>query len=203
MSHLQILRRAFLPGSLALLIFLGSGLVNPTAAQMTDRRWEFGFALGSANLDSSSEDFDLDLRVDLRGGYIFSDRFELEAQLMSASAVLDASLNALMANAIFSFRPDERVVPYVLVGIGHSEIDDITLFGTEPDVSEGSAAFQIGVGSRFFVGAKRRMAVRLELSSLSIDTDLFESDRHTSLTAGLTWASGTPGPPKSGDGDGR
>ena len=191
MQDQQTLGRSFrLAGSIALFLFLVAGRSTPAAAQMTDRQWEWGFSIGSANLGSSNEDFDLDVRFDLRGGYIFSDHFELEAQLTQASAPLDAHLSALMLNAVYSFRPDQTIVPYLLVGGGYSKLDDISLFGTAPDVDEESAAYQAGIGSRFFVGAKRRMAVRLELSSLWLDTDLFDSDRHTSLTAGLSWTVG-------------
>ncbi len=192
MSHAQSLcRRLCLPGFLALSIFLVPAMSAPAAAQLTDRQWEWGFSVGSANVDSSSEDFDLDLRVDFRGGYLFTDQFELEAQLIQADAVLDAQIRALMLNAVFNFRPDQSIVPYVLVGAGYSELDDINLFGSAPDLEEESGAYQVGVGSRFFLGQQRRMALRLELSSLWIDTDLFDGDRHTSLTAGLSWTVGT------------
>ena len=157
---------------------------------MSEGQWEWGFSVGSANLDSSGEDFDLDIRIDFRGGYLFSDRFELEAQLMRADAPLDAQLSALMVNAVFNLQPDQTIVPYILVGGGYSRLEDVNLLGTAPDVNEDSAAFQVGFGSRFFVGAKRRMAFRLELSSLWLETDLFDGDRHTSLTAGLSWAVG-------------
>ena len=162
----------------------------PAFAQMTDHRWEWGFALGTANLDSSNEDFDLDFRIDFRGGYLFSDTFQLEVQMIHADAALDAKLSALMLNAVFNFRPEAKVVPYLLLGGGYSELENVSLFGTAPALSERSGALQMGFGSRLFLGAKQRMAIRVELSSLWINTAVFESDRHTSLTLGLSWGLG-------------
>ena len=154
---------------------------------MTDHQWEWGLGFGSANLDSSDEDFDLDSRIDFRGGYLFSDTFQLEAQVIRADAALDATLAALMLNAVFNLRPKGKVVPYLLLGGGYSELEDVSLLGTAPALSDRSTAFQMGFGSRWFRGAKRRMAIRAELSTLWINTDTFESDRHTSLTVGLSW----------------
>lgn len=162
-------------------------IAAPASAQVTDWQWELGFAVGNANIDSADEDFDLDLRADLRAGYFLTDHFELEAQLIRAEAPLDAQLLALMANGIFNFRADQRIVPYLLVGAGYSDLDDVNFLGTAPGVSEEAAAYQVGLGTRFFLDEERRMALRVELSNLWIDTDLFDNDRHTSLTAGLGW----------------
>lgn len=173
-----------------LTIVLVFSATTPAAAQMTDRQWELGFAVGNANIDSSDEDFDLDIRGDLRAGYLFSDHFQLEAQLIRADAVFDAHLTALMANGVFNFRPDQSIVPYLLFGAGYSDLDDTSFLGLGPEVSEEAAAYQVGFGTRFFLGDSQQMALRIELSSLWIDTDIFENDRHTSLTAGLSWTVG-------------
>ena len=194
MLQFQGLHRSSLLAIAVLSLCLIAG-TPPVAAQIADRQWELGFGLGSANLDSSGEDFDLDLRADVRGGYLFSDRFELEAQVIQADAIFDAHLLAWMVNAVFNFRTDQRIVPYVLVGAGAYELDESDflgdlLGGDDEDLREEDTAFQVGFGSRFFVGKKRRMAVRLELSNLWLDTDLFTSDRHASFTTGLSWALG-------------
>lgn len=193
MSYSQLLCRRCCPaGTIALLIHLLPGLSAPASAQMTDRQWEVGFAVGSGNVDSSGEGFDLDFRADFRVGYIFSDHFELEVQVVRATAApFDGQLSTVMLNGVFSFQPNQTIVPYVLVGGGYSELDDVSFLGTGLDVKEEAGDYQVGVGCRFFVGEGRRMAVRLELSSLWVDTDLFASNRHTSLTAGLSWALGS------------
>jgi opacity protein-like surface antigen len=160
----------------------------PAQAQVSAGQWEVGFDVGSANLTSNDDDFDLDLRTDVRGGYFFTDAFELEAQVMRADAVLDATLSTAMIDGVFNFRTDKAIVPYALVGVGFSNVEDVNLFGS--DTSEDGTAFQLAVGSRFFVGEAKRLAVRVELSSLWVDTDLFDRDRYTSLTGGLTWVLG-------------
>ena len=61
MSHLQVLgRRLCLTGFMAFSIVLIPVFAAPAAAQLADRQWEWGFSVGSANLDSSDEDFDLE-----------------------------------------------------------------------------------------------------------------------------------------------
>ena len=171
------------------LLVLAAVLTLPASAQMTDRQWELGFAVGTADITGDDEDFNLDLRGDFRTGYLFSDNFQLELQLIQADATLEAQLRAAMLNGVFNFRPESSVVPYFLVGAGAVNVDDISFFfASRPD--ESAEAFQVGFGSRFFVGDEKRMAVRLELSSLWVDLDTFQNDHHTSLTAGLSWMLG-------------
>ena len=174
----------------AVFFLLAASLASTASGQMTSHAWELGFAVGSANVDSSDEEFDLDVRSEFRFGYLFSDRFQLEGQVMHADAMFDAILFAGLVNAVFSFRTDESIVPYVLGGLGYYNLDDSSFLGLEPDLEEDSTAAQLGFGSRFFFGPSRQMAARVELSTLWLDSDLFDSDRHTSLTAGLSWVLG-------------
>ncbi|MCG8457280.1 MAG: porin family protein [Holophagales bacterium] len=176
--------------SFAVFFLLAAGPASTASGQMTSHVWELGFAVGSANVDSSAEDFDLDVRSEFRFGYLFSDRFQLEGQLMRADAVFDAELVAGLVNAVFNFRTDESIVPYVLGGLGYYNLEDYSFLGLGPDLDEDSTAAQLGFGSRFFFGSSRQMAARVELSMLWLDSDLFDSDRHTSLTAGLSWLLG-------------
>lgn len=176
--------------ALALVLALTATFGAPAHAQTAGKQWEVGFGVGSSGL-SSNDDLDLDFRTEGRGGYFFSDLFELELQLSQADAILDASLDSYMLNGVFNFRTDQRVVPYVLVGAGYTEIDDFSFLGVGPDLSDSASAFQVGVGSRFFLGSAGRMAIRAELSNQWADSDLFDDDQFTSLTVGLSWALGS------------
>lgn len=162
----------------------------PADAQVAGRQWELGFGLGSANVESSSEDFDLDFRQEVRAAYMLSDHVQIDGQLMIASAIFDASLQTAMVNGVYNFQPDQGFVPYALAGVGYYELDDVSFLGLGEDISEDSTAYQVGIGGRYYVGSEKHMAIRLELSSLWLDTDLFDSDRFTSLTGGLTWSFG-------------
>lgn len=179
-----------IPAALTLVALFLLCAAAPASAQLADRRWELGFAVGSANIESSSEEFDLDFRSELRGALTVSRHLQLEAQLMRADALLDASLNAALGNVVINFRPQQRVSPYALAGLGYSELEDIDFLGLGPDRDEDGLAYQAAVGSRFFVGDEGRMAIRLELSSLWLNDIPFSQDRFTSLTAGLTWSFG-------------
>lgn len=162
------------------LVSTGTALAGP---------WQLGFAVGSGDL-GSSEGPDLDLRGEFRVAKYLTDRFALEAQGLSASAVLDASLAAWMLNGVYDLRPDEKVVPYVMAGVGHARFTDVQFLSNQPSISEGGLAYQVGLGTHVYFGSARRLAWRLELSSLWEDTDLFDRDRHTSLVTGLTWTIG-------------
>ncbi|MDY7094741.1 MAG: porin family protein [Acidobacteriota bacterium] len=178
-----------LPAALALAVLLAV-FAPPASAQLADRQWELGFGVGSANIESSSEEFDLDFRSELRGALMVSPHVQVEAQLMRADALLDATLSAALGNVVINFQPENRVSPYALVGLGYSELEDINFLGLGPDRDEDGLAYQAGFGSRFFVGDEGRMAIRVELSSLWLNDIPFDQDRFTSLTAGLTWSFG-------------
>ena len=56
-------------------------------------------------------------------------------------------------------------------------------------LDDSGVAYQVAGGSRFFFGAKHRVAVRVELSV--IDEDTFDqTSTHVSLTGGFTWRLG-------------
>jgi opacity protein-like surface antigen len=163
-------------------------LAVPTAtAGIGEGNWEVGFGLGVTEFDSEVTD-DSGTYLDVRGGYFLTDRFQLEGQVSDASTdedFVDISITSLFANAVFNFRPGKEVVPYLLVGAGSTMLE-VEGFGSVDDESTG---FQAAVGSRFFVGARKKMAVRLELNAISEDT-FNERSTHFNLAAGLTWRIG-------------
>ena len=161
--------------------------VSTATAGIGEGNWEVGFGLGTTEFDSEITD-DSGFSVDVRGGYFLTDRFQLEGQLSDASTdedFVDISVTSLFANALFNFRPGKEVVPYLLVGAGSTTLE-IEGFGT---VDDESAGYQVAVGSRFFVGSRKRMAVRVELNAISEDT-FDERSTHFNLAAGLTWRIG-------------
>lgn len=172
---------------LALLVLIPF-LAAPAEAQTAPLQagdFEAGFGIGATRFDDAVSDDDADYRVEGRGGYFFSDRFELEVQAARAVGVLDLQLDTAFVNAVFNF-PVGRAVPYILVGAGGARIDDGGLF--EESRTENGAAYQAGVGSRFFFGDSR-LAARVELSSAWENT-LDDTSNHLSLTGGLVWRIG-------------
>lgn len=163
-------------------------LILPMAnAGIGEGNWEVGFGLGTTEFDSDLTD-DTGLYLDVRGGYFFTDRFQLEGQLSDASTdqtFVDISLTSLFANAVFNFRPGAEIVPYALVGAGSTTVE-VEAFGT---VEDESPSYQAAVGSRFFVGARKKMAIRVELNAISEDT-FDERSTHFNLAAGLSWRIG-------------
>jgi len=163
-------------------------LAVPTAtAGIGEGNWEVGFGLGVTEFDSELTD-DSGSYLDVRGGYFLTDRFQLEGQASDASSdedFVDISITTLFANAVFNFRSGQEVVPYVLVGAGSTTLE-VEGFGTAED---DASAVQVAAGSRFFVGSRKKMAIRVELNAISEDT-FDERSTHFNLAVGLTWRIG-------------
>ena len=154
---------------------------------------EIGFEFGLAELETDVID-DPGTLVVVRGGYHFTNLFQLEGYL----AALDAGENVLpgfkieyesrtfLVNSVFNFHPGPTIVPYVLVGWGFVK-EEAEAIGLSSDGDH--LAFRIAVGSRFFVGRHGRMAIRVEVAeSESLDGD--DEFSHFDLTVGLTFRLG-------------
>lgn len=164
-------------------------LASPATADIGDSDAEIGLDVGLVELDFSG---DTEVRFGVRGGYFFTERFELEAQAWRAETEIpgfDVSLTAYLLNAVFNFHPRERMVPYVLVGAGRADAEADRV-GPGRDRDFDSFAYQVAAGSRFFFSSGGRTAVRLELSMLFEET-LDATREHLGLTVGLSWRLGS------------
>jgi opacity protein-like surface antigen len=179
-----------LPGATAGLwvvcVWIALALAAPAAADVREGNGEIGFDFGFTDFDSEVADDDAD-RFVIRGGYHFSDLFQLEGHLAVSNAdevFLETTLSTLMVNAVFNFHPKDTIVPYVFVGAGRANLE-FDFFSEDDD----ALAAQVGGGSRFFFGKNKRVAVRVELSHLTEDT-FDETSEHTSFVVGFTWRLG-------------
>jgi opacity protein-like surface antigen len=177
--------------SISVLSFATSLLAAPASAQNAQMQagdWEVGFGLGGTKLDADLSD-DSGFRGEIRGGYFFTDLFELEAQVQRSDAYFDSTIDTAMLDAVFNFNTAGRAVPYVLVGAGAAKLDDFDwdFLGEDTDADGGEGlAYQAALGTRLFFRENGTVAARFEVSSFWEDT-LDETHRHTSYTAGLTW----------------
>jgi outer membrane protein with beta-barrel domain len=173
--------------------------VTPALAGIGKHNGEIGFDFGYTDFDQDLSDSN-GARFAIRGGYHFSDWFQLEAEdvgmATSASVGLldtDTTIGAFFVNGVFNFHPGKgSVVPYVLGGVGLATIRiDYNLFGNADDTG---GASQFAFGSRFFFGRNKRAAFRLEASLMRHKTsDLIITNQdftEKSLTAGFTWRLG-------------
>lgn len=174
-------------GSVLVTILSLFAAAAPSAADIGAGNGEIGFDAGFTEFDSNTVD-DTGTRLALRGGYHFTDLFQLEGQVAAQAAeddIVDVTLTTVMVNAVFNFHPSPNVVPYFLVGAGTANLD-VEVFGFSID--DDSTAYQAAIGSRFFVGSGA-LAIRLEASVLSEDTFNVDST-HYSAVVGLTWRLG-------------
>ncbi len=167
-------------------------LSTPAMASIGEGNTEVGVDFGITELDSNTFD-ESGITMGIRGGYHFTDLFELEGQFSSTSADdevagvdVDLDVTTLFVNGVFNFHPTEEIVPYILVGIGTTDVD-VNVGGVSVDDS--ATATQIGFGSRFFFGQAKKVAVRVEVSFISEDT-FDEDSSHTNILGSLTWKLG-------------
>ncbi len=166
----------------------------PALADVGKKNGEIGFDFGATKFDSGVTEA-TGGRFVFRGGYHFTDLFELEGHVASSTGTedffglnLDTTLSTWFVDGVFNFHPGRKtVVPYVLVGVGSAngkqELDGVTV------VDENGSAYQVAVGSRFFFGSNERAAFRVELSSISESIGP-DTSTHTNLVGGFTWRMG-------------
>lgn len=172
--------------------FAAALLAAPASAQTAQMQagdWEVGFGLGGTKLDSDLSD-DSGTRGEIRGGYFFTNLFELEAQVQRSDAYFDSTIDTAMLNTVLNFNTGGRAVPYVLFGAGGAKLDDFDwdfLPSEDADADGGEGlAYQAALGTRLFFRENGTVGARFEVSSFWEDT-LDDTHRHTSYTAGLTW----------------
>ncbi len=180
--------RALRVGALCLaLLFLGVTSVTDAHGERRYRETgpELGLDLGVTSFDDAAAR-DAGFRLSARGGWHFTDRFQLELQYSDAeSPEVDdhARLWTTFVNALINFHPNDRVSPYLLFGAGRSKLE---VGGRD---KAGSAA-QIGFGSRFSLPGDERLAGRVEAtlqreSAFGLGTNL-----HLSVTGGISFRPG-------------
>jgi len=182
--------------SIILSILLVAGML-PAEAGIGRGNGEIGFDFGWMDFDSG---FNADTggRFAIRGGYHFTNLFQLEGQIISASVsgferpgyvLQNTTLAGFLLNGVFNFGSSRTVVPYAAAGVGRVAVLNLATvpgFGFD----EYGPALQAAGGVRLFFGKSRRAAVRLELSVLQEET-FDTSSTHTSFTAGFTWRLGS------------
>lgn len=183
--------------SLLLLLCLLVFFACPVDAGIGEGNGEIGFDFGFIDFDSNINS-ETGGRLTFRGGYHFSDLFQLEGMIIAANVsdfgrhgyyLQNTSMGAFLVNAVFNFHPSPNVVPYVLAGVGRVGILDLST-GTAAGFDEDGPAIQAAGGVRLFFGDSKRAAVRIELSFLG-DRTFDEDSVHTSLTVGFTWRLGS------------
>jgi len=194
---LRALRRIGVPSVVAGCL-LALAPVAPVLAGIGERDGEIGF-------DYALTRFDPDLlgergdRFSLRAGRHETGQLQWEGQVTRGSveeeplpgAERRVTLTLALVNLVFNFHPRKDVVPYLLAGLGLAKTKLEALGLSSSDTQAG---YQLAGGSRFFLGERSAVALRVELAILA--NDAFEhSYFHPSIAAGLTFRIGRhPGP---------
>lgn len=181
----------------------------PAMAQLGPGQWEVGFDLGGTELDNQRGG-DTGVSLSVRGGYHFTKFFQLEGQVRAVElendfGPEDVALTMFFVNAVFNFHPTEHIVPYVLVGLGEAETEVYEDYDHYYDddhhrnrrhrdhrdfrTIDSADAGQVAVGSRFFVGEKKRLAIRIE-AAMIFEEGFDNNNEHITVAGGLTWRLG-------------
>ena len=149
---------------------MGLALSQPTMAEVGKGDLEMG-------LDATLTFFESDLLdvgggFGLRGGYQFTDLFELEGQVSLSISVasIDTNLGTAFVNGVFNFAPEKKFVPYVLVGVGRADLD----------VEDNGKAYQVAGGVRTY---GKRLGGRAEVWMIR-DSSL-DNSTHVGLGLGV------------------
>ena len=176
------------------LAFLGVLVFSaPALAGIEKGQGEVGVDYGQTSYDNDGAEFDSSDSLSLRGGYFFTNLFQLEGQYINSDTTVEdfdgvkASTDIMMVNGVFNFMPGKEIKPYVLVGLGQASTDiDAEGFGS---VDDSGTAYQIGAGSRFFFGKTKRAAFRFDVSMINQDT-FEEETTNTTVAGGFTFRLG-------------
>jgi len=176
------------------LAFLGLFVFSvPALAGIEQGNGEIGVDYGSTSYDNDAAEFDSSDSLSLRGGYFFTNLFQLEGQFISSDTTVSdlgsnvkASTDIMMVNGVFNFMPGKEIKPYVLVGLGQASTDVKDDFNS---VDDSGTAYQIGAGSRFFFGKSKRTAFRFDVSMINQDT-FEEATTNTTVAGGFTFRLG-------------
>ncbi len=170
--------------SAIVLMFL---LSSPALASIGKGNSEVGVDFGFVNVDDSGP------VLGMRGGYHFTDLFQLEGQFSTFSFDddvlgfgIDGDVRTIMVNGVFNFHPRPNIVPYALIGIGSTEVE-MDIFGFQIDDS--ATSIRYGGGARFFLGQNKKVSIRAEVSRMSVDTFDDESTQ-TTVLGSLSWKLG-------------
>ena len=176
------------------LAFLGLLVFSaPALAGIGQGQGEVGLDYGSTSYDSDTG-LDSSDSLSLRGGYFFTNLFQLEGQYISSDAnseelgnAVSASTDIMMVNGVFNFMPGKEIKPYVLVGVGQASVNvDVQGVGSQDD---SGTAYQIGAGSRFFFGKTKRTAFRFDVSMINEDT-FQDKTTNTTVSGGFAFRLG-------------
>ena len=115
-------------GGILLVLSVVSLSVSPALAGIGKGNGEIGFDFGLAQIDDEVTD-DAGGRFSIRGGYFFSDLFQLEGQATTIAVSeaegtnVNISLSTFFVNAVFNFHPSKQLVPYALGGFGSANLE--------------------------------------------------------------------------------
>ena len=165
----------------------------PSYAAIAKGNGEVGFDYGQMSYDSDTN-LDSSDNLSVRGGYFMTDLFQIEGQYSTADSKTEvvpgmdvkASTDMIMVNGVFNFMPKKDINPFVLVGVGQS---DVTVDANGISQDDSGTAYQIAAGSRFFFGKAKRAAFRLDVSMINQDT-FNETQTNTTFAGGFTFKLG-------------
>ena len=198
----------------AMIAALLSSAASVAHAEGWYSRADVGYSVdGALEVEGEDLDFENNWSGHIGAGYVYGSGFRLEGELGYRTNDLEdldgeATSTSLMANLFYDFRRDQRVRPYVGVGVGAAKVeaeggvgpisfdDDDTVIayqgivGVAFDVTD---RLDIDVGYRYFVASDVGLSGVIDLEGeepFSFDGDY----EHQAITVGLRYSYAAPAP---------
>jgi outer membrane protein len=162
----------------------------------------FGDKLTDRAISGQTPELDDDATYGVRYGFNLTRNFGLEVAVgetpSSATKLagkdIDLDLNTIDFDAVYHFNPGNRVVPYVLAGLGYARANlDQPITGTvngQPVSLDDDGGFSLnaGVGAKFYVTDKFALRLEARYRYLNSLLDKYDDSLNTvETTLGASW----------------
>ncbi len=142
--------------SVLLVLMLAEGAL---AQPVQDKKFEFSISASMWNV--KWEDFETEtlINIPMRIGYFIYKGFEIEPEVfLTIPEDGDGTGILVLGNVSYNFKASERLIPFVLGGIGFG--NSVQSFGIAWDTDESLTVYNFGAGIKFIVGDSA--AIRIE-----------------------------------------
>jgi opacity protein-like surface antigen len=164
-------RRVALTGLSLLLLWLsGAAADEPTGVRKGRVELSTAASVGLSQ-EADEDDNLLAIQLPLRAGYLLSDRFGIEGEIVVSHLDLgdgDASTGVIgSASLAFHFSPRARTTAFLLAGGGVGDAVEFATLAADADTTV--TTLQAGLGLKTFLGQRAALRVEYRFSHLSGD----------------------------------
>lgn len=142
--------------SVLLVFVLAEGAL---AQPVQDKKFEFSVSASMWNVKWGDMETETLINIPVRIGYFIYKGFEIEPEVfLSIPEDREGTGILFLGNVSYNFKASEKLIPFVLGGIGFG--NSVQSFGVALDTDESLTVYNFGAGVKFIVGDSA--AIRIE-----------------------------------------